>query len=252
MARGLALIVDDSSTARIILARVLAKLDILSTGVPTAEAALHHLRDADEERPDVIFLDHLLPGMDGFDALKELKKRPDTQGIPVFMYTSQGADRYIEQARSLGAAGVIGKQIDREQLYRRLSGILATQYSDIEDATEIANRSAPEANPNAVADMRQLRRFTGRLSTLEIAYEEANDELRHFRQELAILHVEYSRLQRMSRRNVRVGSAVISALVVMGLVQFFQFGTVSDSLASIQAQFRDVEAVVSALVDLSN
>ena len=259
MARGLALIVDDSSTARMILARVLEKIDVRSTGVSTAEAALLQLQEADE-RPDVIFLDHLLPGMDGFQTLAELKRSPETRDIPVFMYTSQGAERYIQEARDLGAAGVIGKQIDREQLYTRLSGILARQYRDIEEASQSAATTTLKSEPGTAAgaptvvsdaDARQLRRFTGRLSTLEIAYEEANDELRHVRQEVARLGVEYSALQRQNRSLRWLGGLVLTGLCILGVVQMVQMGAVNESLAGIQAQFRDIEAVVSALVDLS-
>lgn len=249
MARGLALIVDDSSTARIILSRVLAKIDVPSKGVATAEAALETLAQ-DQERPDVIFLDHLLPGMDGFQALRELKRQPHTRDIPVFMYTSQGADQYIEEARALGAAGVIGKQMDREQLYRRLSGILARQFTDVEDAVETSRRPVPAAADARELEQRQMRRLTGRLSTLEIAYEEANEELRSLRHEMASLRVEHSNLYRINRRNSRIGAALGAVLLAIGLIQFAQFDTVHEALAEVQAQFRDVEAVVSALVDL--
>lgn len=253
MARGLALIVDDSSTARIILSRVLGKIDIVSTGYATAEQALQQLQQG-LERPDVIFLDHLLPGMDGFQALRELKRLPVTRDIPVFMYTSQGADRYVEEARALGAAGVIGKQVDRDQLYNRLAGILARQYSDVEAPTqslptvELDSETAPR--PPAEQG-RQLRRLTGRLSTLEIAYEEANDELRHFRQELAALSVENSHLQRQQRRGKWVSGFLIFGVLALGFMQVVQFAAIEGALLGIQAQFRDIEAVVSALVDLN-
>lgn len=250
MARGLALIVDDSSTARIILARVLAKIDVSSKGLATAEAALLDLKDAEQELPDVIFLDHLLPGMDGFHALRELKSQSRTRDIPVFMYTSQGAERYIEEARALGAAGVIGKQIDREQLYRRLSGILARQFRDVEEVSELAGRQTADSPAPHSSDSRQMQRLTGRLSTLEIAYEEANEELRAFRHELATLRVENSNLSRVNIRHFRVGAVMAAALLAIAIAQFMQFDTVGDSLAGVQAQFRDLEAIVSALVDL--
>jgi len=117
MARAHALIIEDSSTARIILARLLERSDISSKGVSTAEEAFSLLQ---HESYDVIFLDHLLPGMNGFQALEQLKSQPHTRDIPVFMYTSQNAERYIDEAKTLGAAGVIRKQIDREHLQKTL------------------------------------------------------------------------------------------------------------------------------------
>jgi CheY-like chemotaxis protein len=59
----------------------------------------------------VIFMDHLMPGMDGFQAVQAIKANPRTASIPVMMYTSQQGELYLGQARALGAAGVLPKQI---------------------------------------------------------------------------------------------------------------------------------------------
>jgi len=126
MARGSALIVDDSSTARIILARLLERADIATQGVASAEDALKRLQT---EQFDLIFLDHLLPGMDGFRALETLKTQPETRHIPVFMYTSQNAEKYLQDAKARGAAGVISKQIDRNKLLQIIEVIL-TGHTD--------------------------------------------------------------------------------------------------------------------------
>jgi CheY-like chemotaxis protein len=59
----------------------------------------------------VIFMDHLMPGMDGFQAVKAIKDNPRTATIPILMYTSQEGELYLGQARALGAIGVLPKQI---------------------------------------------------------------------------------------------------------------------------------------------
>ena len=74
----------------------------------SAEAALEYLT---AHRPDVIFMDHMMPGMDGFQAVKAIKENPATATIPVMMYTSQSGELYVGQARALGAVGVLPKQI---------------------------------------------------------------------------------------------------------------------------------------------
>ncbi len=74
----------------------------------SAEAALEYLA---AHRPDVIFMDHMMPGMDGFQAVKAIKENPATATIPVMMYTSQSGELYVGQARALGAVGVLPKQI---------------------------------------------------------------------------------------------------------------------------------------------
>ncbi|HEX4389054.1 MAG TPA: response regulator [Steroidobacteraceae bacterium] len=103
-----ALIVDDSKSARLFLARVLEKYEIDVDSAESAEAAIDYLS---ENRPDVIFMDHLMPGMDGLQAVQHIKNDPRTATIPIMMYTSQEGELYLGQARALGAVGVLPKQI---------------------------------------------------------------------------------------------------------------------------------------------
>jgi CheY-like chemotaxis protein len=102
------LIVDDSRTAREGLRRMLADHGLRVETAESAEAALEFLA---AHRPDVIFMDHMMPGMDGFQAVKAIKENPATATIPVMMYTSQSGELYVGQARALGAVGVLPKQI---------------------------------------------------------------------------------------------------------------------------------------------
>ncbi|MBL8201307.1 MAG: response regulator [Chromatiales bacterium] len=108
MAQRSALIVDDSRTAREGLRRMLADHELRVETAESAEAALEYLT---AHRPDVIFMDHMMPGMDGFQAVKAIKENPATATIPVMMYTSQSGELYVGQARALGAVGVLPKQI---------------------------------------------------------------------------------------------------------------------------------------------
>ena len=103
-----ALIVDDSKSARVFLARALEKYDIDVDAADSAEAAIAYLSS---NRPDVIFMDHLMPGMDGLQAVQAITNNPRTATIPIMMYTSQEGELYLGQARALGAVGVLPKQI---------------------------------------------------------------------------------------------------------------------------------------------
>jgi CheY-like chemotaxis protein len=103
-----ALIVDDSKSARAFLSRILTKYEIEVDTAESAEQAIEYLAG---ERPDVIFMDHLMPGMDGFQAVQIIKNNPRTATIPIMMYTSQEGELYVGQARALGAIGVLPKQI---------------------------------------------------------------------------------------------------------------------------------------------
>jgi CheY-like chemotaxis protein len=103
-----ALIVDDSKTAQLRLRKLLEHYALQIDLAGSAEEALSYLS---YRSPAVIFLDHLMPGMDGFEALKVIKANPHTATIPVVMYTSKSGDLYLGQARALGAIDVISKDV---------------------------------------------------------------------------------------------------------------------------------------------
>jgi CheY-like chemotaxis protein len=106
MANKRALVVDDSKSAALALRRMLEQhhyaVDIAESG----EAAIGYLRS---QRPDVIFMDHIMPGMNGLEAAKTITGDPKTAGIPVVMYTSKEDAAYIQQAKSHGACDILPK-----------------------------------------------------------------------------------------------------------------------------------------------
>jgi CheY-like chemotaxis protein len=114
-----ALIVDDSRSARLVLKRM---LNDLSLDVDTVESATDALDYLESNRPDVIFMDHNMPGMDGFEAVRRIKNNAQTVVIPIMMYTSRGGDVYLSQARALGAVGIIPKTVSpvglKESLFK--------------------------------------------------------------------------------------------------------------------------------------
>jgi len=115
-----ALIVDDSKSARVVLKRMLETHEL---DVDTAESAEDALVYLNGNRPDVIFMDHLMPGMDGFEAVSAIKNNPDTATIPIMMYTSQQGELYVGQARALGAVGVLPKQIEPVEVSKVLKSL---------------------------------------------------------------------------------------------------------------------------------
>jgi CheY-like chemotaxis protein len=113
-----ALVVDDSQLARITLRRLLEQRGLDVDTAESAGDALDFLRR--NAPPGVIFLDHMMPGMDGFQTLSELKRNPVTAAIPVVMYTSREGQTYMGQARALGAADVLAKPVNHAELDRIL------------------------------------------------------------------------------------------------------------------------------------
>ncbi len=115
-----ALIVDDSATARKVLQTMLEVHDLAVDNADSAESALEYLGD---NRPDIIFMDHEMPGMDGFEAVSAIKKNPATATIPIMMYTAQEGELYVGQARALGAVGVLPKEVEPVELSKVLESL---------------------------------------------------------------------------------------------------------------------------------
>lgn len=101
-----ALVVDDSKVARLTLKK---KLELQGVTVDLADSARQALDYLQGNRPDIIFMDHLMPEMDGFQATKRIKSDPATRDIPVIICSGKEDPDYVEQARSMGAAHAIAK-----------------------------------------------------------------------------------------------------------------------------------------------
>lgn len=108
-----ALVVDDSKSARMMLQRLLSKMNVESEAVENAEEALRFLQN---KQPDVIFMDHMMPGMDGLEATQMIKSNPLTAAIPTIMYTSKEDREYHQMALSHGAQGVLAKPASQDAI----------------------------------------------------------------------------------------------------------------------------------------
>jgi len=140
-----ALVVDDSKSARAFLSRILERHEITVDAAESAEAAIDYLT---RNRPDVIFMDHMMPGMDGFQAVQSIKNNPRTSAIPILMYTSQEGDLYLGQARALGAEGVLPKQIKQADVTKMLFQLrLVSDRRTREQSVFTAPDHAPDLMP---------------------------------------------------------------------------------------------------------
>ena len=162
-----ALIVDDSKSARVFLSRILEKYEIDVDNAENAEAAIEYLGS---HRPDVIFMDHMMPGMDGFQAVQAIKNNPRTATIPILMYTSQEGELYLGQARALGAVGVLPKQIKpadvSKVLYqlhlvmdRRTADQSTFQHVNLEAVANDAEGAAPPPGSKPLTDTALREQF---------------------------------------------------------------------------------------------
>ena len=95
------LVVEDDSLLQDMLAQQLSKD---SWGVSYAKDGEKAIELARSEKPDVILLDLMLPGVSGYDILAQLKKDPELQHIPVIILSNLGQQEDMDKGLQLGAA----------------------------------------------------------------------------------------------------------------------------------------------------
>ncbi|MBI5405202.1 MAG: response regulator [Candidatus Kerfeldbacteria bacterium] len=100
------LVVEDDS---FLAGMYVTKLGLEGFSVDLAGDGKDGLKKAREWKPDLILLDIVLPVMDGFSMLTELKADADTRAIPVMLLTNLGAKGDVEKGLALGAADYLIK-----------------------------------------------------------------------------------------------------------------------------------------------
>ena len=115
------LIVEDNSNTRFALETMFLSDDY---NVVTLDSGPKALATVEKFLPDVILLDVLMPGMDGFEVCRHLRKNPKTADIPIFLLTS--LDDQSSRLRGLesGADGIISKPLSRLELQTRIRTII--------------------------------------------------------------------------------------------------------------------------------
>ncbi len=116
------LIVDDSPTESFKISGVLKRHGHEVLAAESGEQALQVARDS---KPDLILMDIVMPGLNGFQATRQLTRDPVTSAIPVVMLTakSQEADRIWGERQ--GARGYLVKPVDDSVLVATISQVLA-------------------------------------------------------------------------------------------------------------------------------
>ncbi|MGL5435398.1 MAG: GGDEF domain-containing response regulator [Lachnospiraceae bacterium] len=115
------LVVDDAVFITAVIERNLAPIGYNVTIVHTAEDALVSLK---KELPDLILLDVVMPGMDGFELCSLLRKNPQYNMIPIIMITGQNDEEDKLQGLELGADDYIVKPFVNQELIARVNNTL--------------------------------------------------------------------------------------------------------------------------------
>jgi len=119
------LIIDDNEDEVLLTKRVLSRIatGIGTVAAPNGTAGVTFLREAGP-LPSLILLDLKMPGMSGFDVLREIRSDARTKHVPVIVVTSSSLESDEKDAREAGADGFIHKAFDMDQFSADINSVL--------------------------------------------------------------------------------------------------------------------------------
>lgn len=123
MSRKVLVVDDDRSVARFLQ-------DALETEgyqVMVAANGLQGLLSAQQEGPDLVILDVMLPGLDGFEVCHRLRSDPQTSHLPIIMYSGKGRENDRLTGEKVGANEYLIKPIDLEEILAKMESLLQSQ-----------------------------------------------------------------------------------------------------------------------------
>ncbi|MBU0620333.1 MAG: response regulator [Gammaproteobacteria bacterium] len=135
------LIIDDSKTVVMAIKKYLRSVGYETVEAFDAETGLSMIH---EHSPDLIFLDIMLPGMNGFAALRTIRRDPQARHIPVIMMS--GNEQAVEQFYGLriGADDFMKKPFSREELFFRIERLLDNEL--VPRRVEFVPDTVPESS----------------------------------------------------------------------------------------------------------
>lgn len=119
--------VDDDSTIRDIEVYTLTQTGFEAKGFPDGLSMLEALKT---EKPELIVLDIMMPGMDGVEVLKEIRSNSETRKIPVIMATAKGTEMDKIQGLDTGADDYLVKPFGVMEMVSRIKAVLRRCESD--------------------------------------------------------------------------------------------------------------------------
>jgi len=114
------MVVDDSPTERHFLSEILTKQGYQ---VIMAESGEEAMEKAKVQKPDLILMDVVMPGLNGFQATRAITKDDATKHIPVIMCTSKGQETDKVWGMRQGARDYLVKPVNQEELLRKIAAL---------------------------------------------------------------------------------------------------------------------------------
>ena len=122
--------IDDEYTNRLILRKNLSKYVLDQKEFSNGKDCLEQLKIS---QPDILLLDLIMPGMDGFSILKKIRKQWDSTSLPVCVLSARSSQEDIQKAFKLGANDFISKPILAYDMEHRLQNLYQNQNEQIKE-----------------------------------------------------------------------------------------------------------------------
>ncbi len=123
------MIVDDEPNFVEVLENKVEKEGYEVTKAYSGEECLERINEAP---PDMILLDVMMPGIDGFEVCKRIKDEPKTKGIPVIMLSVKGEEKDVLKGSHMGALDYFPKPFNFNALVGKIDSILETKKTEEE------------------------------------------------------------------------------------------------------------------------
>jgi DNA-binding response OmpR family regulator len=115
------LVVDDdrdvAQTIKLALKRRSFQVQLAHSGMEALKMLRHY-------KPDLVILDVIMPGIDGFEVCRRLRAQPDTAGLPIIFLTARGQDEDRIEGLRAGADDYLSKPFSLEELFLRVQAVL--------------------------------------------------------------------------------------------------------------------------------
>ncbi len=139
------LIVDDSKTNLAVISSLLSSNNYVISFAVSGEMALKIVEKAP---PELILMDVMMPGMNGFETCRELKKNPATEKIPVIFVSANNDTESIVQGFEAGGVDYVGKPLVEKEILARVALHLevAELRSSLEEKVQVRTKELEKAN----------------------------------------------------------------------------------------------------------
>jgi DNA-binding response OmpR family regulator len=121
MKKNRILVVEDEESLLKLESMLFTSKGYAVTGVRDGKSALEAIA---ADRPDLVVLDVMLPGQDGFEVCRAIKENPETSYIPVVLLTAKKSSNDLERGRLAGADAYITKPFKSVKVLEVIEGLL--------------------------------------------------------------------------------------------------------------------------------